>query len=133
MMAFDGNSREICVARRIRTNTPLQALVTLNDPVFVECARKLALKMSIEKTPIQQIKSGYNLLFFKELNSKNTAIFEQLYQQALAEYQKKPQEANKLINSQLVNKQINPKQINLAALTVVANAMMNLDEFITKE
>ncbi len=55
MMAFDATSREICTVRRIRTNTPLAALVTLNDPAFVEAAQELRARPSLVKVKIRQV------------------------------------------------------------------------------
>jgi hypothetical protein len=64
MMMFDGSSREVCISRRIRTNTPLQALVTLNDSVFVEASRHLAKRMMAAEnsSPGSSIERGYRLL-----------------------------------------------------------------------
>ncbi len=127
MIAFDSPSRELCVTRRIRTNTPLQALVTLNDPVFMEAAKSLAKRMleeggeSLEK----QIASGYRMAMAKEVSSKKQQALVQLYQESMDYYQNNPEEMIKMVGEGEDNQQ-------LAALTVVANAMMNLDEFVTK-
>jgi hypothetical protein len=127
LMMFDGSSREFCVTRRIRTNTPLQALVTLNDSSFVVAARHLAKNM-MEKgnDPVEQIKSGYKTLLVSDMPEKKLAVFSDLYQHALNEYSKDMEAGKKLTAS-------GESTAQLAAMTVVANAMLNLDEVIMKE
>ena len=124
METFDVAPRNVCVSRRIRTNTPLQALVTLNDPVFVETSKHLALQMhqigSIEK----QIQKGYELAIGQTIEPAKQQVFVQLYQDMLKDYQKAPEEAKALVGS--------TNSSELAALTVVANAIMNLDVFLMK-
>ncbi|MBO0938173.1 DUF1553 domain-containing protein [Fibrella sp. HMF5335] len=127
MITFDSPSREFCQIRRLRTNTPLQALVTLNDPVYVEAAQRLADYMAIHgKTPAQQLQAGFHRLMLRELAPKKLAILTKLYQDTEVYYAQNPAEAGKLLASATAS----PKQ---AALTVTANAMMNLDEVITKD
>jgi hypothetical protein len=127
MMMFDASTREVCVSRRIRTNTPLQALVTLNDSSFVVAARHLALRMmKDEATPAEQIKSGYKRLLVRDLPQKKFEILYALYKKAMDEYSTNAEATMKLT----ADKGSSPQ---LAALTVVANAMLNLDEVLTKE
>ena len=126
-MMFDGSSREVCVSRRVRTNTPLQALVTLNDSSYVVAARRLAAKMlEQEKTTHDQIKAGYKTLLVREMPDAKTAVFKELYDQAYERYSKDTKAAELLT----ATKDATPQ---LAAMTVVANAMMNLDEVVMKE
>ena len=128
LMMFDGSSREVCISRRIRTNTPLQALVTLNDPVFVEAARALAKRMMpADTTPADDgITSGYGLLTFREIPDEKLHIMRNLYEDAIGVYQSDTAAAHALTK----NKDGSPQ---LAAMTVVANALLNLDEVIMKE
>ena len=127
MMMFDGSSREVCVSRRVRTNTPLQALVTLNDSSFVVAARHFAAKMlSAANEPALQIKAGYKALLVGEMPEAKVHIFTDLYEHALNRYRQDESTAKILT----ANEQGSPQ---LAAMTVVANAMMNLDEVIMKE
>ncbi|MBO9639110.1 MAG: DUF1553 domain-containing protein [Siphonobacter aquaeclarae] len=128
MMAFDGASREVCLARRIRTNTPLQALVTLNDPVAVEAARQLSYRMAKESSPEKQIRSGYRAVMIRDIQSAKLAVLLQLYQEALAEYRAKPAAAKELLQDCY-----GARPAERAALTTVASALLNLDEFIVKE
>ena len=127
MVTFDSPSREFCQVRRIRTNTPLQALVTLNDPVYVEAASRLAQFMTEKaNTPDAQIQAGFRRVMGRPIESRKLAVLTRLYRQTEADYQKHPDEAKKL----LANPNATPA---LAALTVTANTMLNLDEVITKE
>ncbi|MCF2504779.1 DUF1553 domain-containing protein [Dyadobacter sp. CY107] len=128
MVTFDAPSREFCQSRRILTNTPLQALVTLNDPVYLEAAEKLATKMQQRgKTPEQQLKEGYRMLTFQSIEQKNLNVLVKVYKQALDAYKKKPVEADSML---VYGKERTPE---LAALTISANVMLNLDNVITKE
>ncbi|MGO4292534.1 DUF1553 domain-containing protein [Chitinophaga sp. RAB17] len=130
MISFDGSSREVCLQRRIRTNTPLQALVTLNDPVYMETATTLAKHMqqnggnNVEAC----IRWGYQTAMYKTLPDNKLKVLQTLYAQALQEFRKDPNAAMKVLQS----KNSEPQQAELAALAVVANAIMNLDEFLTK-
>lgn len=126
-MTFDGSSREVCVSRRIRTNTPLQALVTLNDSSFVVAARHFAAKMMDHAgDPAERIKAGYKSLLVTEMPDSKVAVFTDLYKHAYERYSKDPSATRQLTAA-------DDGTPELAAMTVVANAMLNLDEAITKE
>jgi hypothetical protein len=125
MITFDSPSREFCQVRRLRTNTPLQALVTLNDPVYVEAAQRLADYMAGRaNVPEQQLQAGFRRVMLRDLAPKKLAVLAKLYRDTEAFYTQNPAEAGKLLAN------ATPQR---AALTVTANAMMNLDEVITKE
>jgi hypothetical protein len=127
MMMFDGSSRDVCVSRRIRTNTPLQALVTLNDSSFVVAARSLAGRMMKEgKSPTEQIKAGYKMMLIRDLSHQKLEVLSNLYETALQRY-KRDKAATKKFTT------LEDGSPQLAALTIVANAMLNLDEVVTKE
>lgn len=130
IVTFDGSSREVCTQRRIRTNTPLQALVTLNDPVFVEAARNLAGKMKASGGNDQKawITAGYKAAMYKDITPAKLEILVKLYGQAFDKFKKDPAAAKALT----ARKEDMPGTSELAALTVVANAIMNLDEFLSK-
>lgn len=134
MITFDGTSREICLARRLRTNTPLQALTTLNDPVYVECARYFAKRMDEQSgTTLDKIKKGYRLAMAKEISNDKLLILNNLYQKSLQSFKAKPKDAMTFLGY-CEDNTILPKNIpDLAAKTMVATAILNLDEFITKE
>ncbi|WP_245957527.1 DUF1553 domain-containing protein [Chitinophaga flava] len=130
MISFDGSSREVCLQRRIRTNTPLQALTTLNDPVYVETARALAQQMlsNGHDDATACIRWGYQAAMCRSLPDNKLAVLHRLYQSALQQYRQSPAAAKALLQY----KDTTPQMAQLAALTVVANAIMNLDEFLTK-
>ena len=128
MVTFDAPSREFCQSRRILTNTPLQALVTLNDPVYLEAAEKLATNMQKRgKTPEQQLTEGYRMLTFQPIGQKNLNVLVKVYNEALTAYKRKPVEVDSML---IYGKERSPE---LAALTISANVMLNLDNVVTKE
>jgi hypothetical protein len=128
MVTFDSPVREICVSRRIRTNTPLQALVTLNDTVYLIAARGLASRMLSDKSSLDdQLKVGYKLAALREPVDVKLQILKDLYRKSIAYYQEKPEEIADITGEQ------KSTNAHLAALTVVSNAILNLDEVITKE
>ena len=129
MITFDGVQREVCTARRIRTNTPLQALVTLNDSAYLNMARLFALRMKKESGPdvAQQITKGYELMLYKSLPKEKLAVFVNLYNEALTELKSDGDKTKKLAGDSTAS-----TNSSTAALVVVANAMMNLDEVVMK-
>lgn len=128
LITFDGSSREVCISRRIRTNTPLQALVTLNDPVFVEAAQALAKRMIApgKTSPETAIATGYRLLTFKDIPEKKLTILDRLYDQAINTYKSDTAAVRAITKDRNATAE-------LAAMTVVANALLNLDEVVMKE
>ncbi|GAB3702014.1 hypothetical protein GCM10027592_30940 [Spirosoma flavus] len=133
MLTFDSPSREFCQIRRIRTNTPLQALVTLNDPVFVESAQALAAAMQQQgKTAEQQIQAGFRQVTLRNPNPNKLAVLLRLYKQSETYYKQHPADAQTFMGCFGPND--TPRTTpELAALTVTANTILNLDEVITKE
>lgn len=129
MMTFDGAAREVCTARRIRTNTPLQALVTLNDEVYLEAARHFAYRMqeAADKNVRSQISKGYEIAMNKTIMPSKLDVLEKLYKDALLHFKMDKDKTCEMIG--IMDEHNNPET---AALVVVANAMLNLDEFITK-
>ena len=121
MMTFDGSAREVCMARRIRTNTPLQALVTLNDSVYVEAATNLALKM-IASSPIvrEQVKYGFEQALGHAPSDAELNVLVGLHEKVSGGLIKKVRAANGGFPG------------GDEAMTLVASAILNLDEFITK-
>ncbi len=127
-LTFDGPPREVCNARRIRTNTPLQSLVTLNDSAYTEAAQHFAYKMQEGGKDIKkQIDNGYRRMFYTGITPQKLAVLEKLYYQAMDRFKK---DSIKMI--QMAGKKEGRQNAETAALVVVAGAMMNLDEFITK-
>jgi len=123
-ITFDGASREFCVSRRINTNTPLQALVTLNDPVYIEAARNLAKQvLEVDGDKKTKIEWAYSQVMGKIPNEEKSAILMTLLDESDSYYIKNHHEAFEMAKSE---------NMELASMTVVVNALMNLDEFIMK-
>lgn len=132
-ISFDASSREVCLVDRIRTNTPLQALTTLNDPVYIEAAKNLAAIMKKEgKGDLKNsIAAGYQRTMFKSASEDKLVALEKLYAQAYENFEKRPGEVEKFMGKD--HKATNHKELLTdAAYTLVANALLNLDEFLTK-
>jgi hypothetical protein len=128
-MSFDATSRESCTVRRIRTDTPLQALTTLNDPAFFEAARGLAARMTKEggADPRIQIAFGFRCCTARYPRSDELARMLRLYNQEIQRYQANPALAQKIISNDAGARPAD------AALAVIANVLLNLDETLTKE
>ena len=128
MITFDGGAREVCVIRRIRTNTPLQALTSLNDSSYIIMARSFAKSMENVKGPIEaKIKTGYEQMMYKPISENKLNALTSLYQSSLSKYQSNKKAANILVSDSTL-----ASPTNRAALVVVANAMLNLDEWLNK-
>jgi hypothetical protein len=133
MLAFDAPSREQCTARRIRTNTPLQALVTLNDPAFVEAARGLARRMEAAGgSPAARATHGFRLATARTPRADEVTPILAFFQKERDRYARDPEAAVKLLG--LATAAPRPTQLaEQAAWTAVANVLLNLDETVTKE
>jgi len=133
MVTFDGPSRETCLVRRIRTNTPLQALTTLNDPVFVECAQALARQMADAGPAIEErIAVGYRRALLREPRPEEAAALASLYREQVSDLRGNESAAKALATDPLGPAPEGTDIVQLAALTTVANVILNLDEFLTK-
>ena len=123
-LVFDAGTREVCLTNRISTNTPLQALITMNDPVYVEASYHLA-KSQLENENIEDaIKSIYKKATYKNINNFKLESLVELYNSAIKQYENDPKSLNEFLNIEDTDK-------HHAGLTIVANAIMNLDEFLT--
>jgi hypothetical protein len=131
---FDAPDREKCTARRTVTNTPLQALVLMNDPTYIEAARKLAERDLREAGPSEtdRIRFAFRLATDRDPSSKEMGILEALYRKQRAHYESAPADAQKLlaIGESPHDKKADP--VDLAAWTLVTSTILNLDETITK-
>ncbi|MGH7127562.1 MAG: DUF1549 and DUF1553 domain-containing protein, partial [Planctomycetaceae bacterium] len=133
MATFDAPSREVCTVRRVRTNTPLQALVTLNDPVYVEAAQALARRMATSgKTPEEKVTIGFRLCLAREPHPAEVERLVTLHKQVYAEYANQPDQARALATDPLGPAPDGMDVIDLAAWTVVGNVLLNLDEVLMK-
>ena len=133
MAAFDAPNREVCTVRRGTTNTPLQALVTMNDPVYIETAQSLARRMITSgKTPIQWIARGFEICLSRNPDPKESDRLVRLYEQVKAEYVKDPKLAEKMATDPIGPAPDDLSVVDLAALTVAGNVLLNLDEMLMK-
>jgi len=134
LMTFDAPSREACVVRRSRTNTPLQALALMNDVQYVEAARKLAERvMSGGSTPADRLSSAFRLATARQPSPDETAILLATFQAHLAKYQADKPAAEKFVALGEAKRNESLDAAELAAYTLVCNLILNLDEVVTKE
>lgn len=134
MSTFDAPNREVCTVRRTRTNTPLQALVTLNDPVYIEAAQALARRMMTSggKTPEERVTYGFRLTLSRTPQPTELTRLVALYQSAVDRYAKNPADAQKIATDPLGPPAADVNIVELAAMTVVGNVLFNLDEALMK-
>ncbi len=133
MATFDAPNREVCLVRRERSNTPLQALVTLNDPVYVEAAQALARKMAASgKTPADKVRHGFRLCLSRPPTGKELDGLVSLFEKTLERFQDDPAKARDMATKPLGDAPKGFDMAELAAWTVVGNVMLNLDEMLMK-
>ena len=162
MATFDAPNREVCVVRRDRTNTPLQALVTLNDPVFIEAAQAMARRLISEtpeaSTPAAEGSQGkliksegsqgkrlmhafeqgkrlmhaFELALLRPPTDRELERLQQLYDDCLQDYQADPTQAQKIATKPIGPAPQGVELPDLAAMTVVCNVILNLDELLMK-
>ncbi len=128
MVAFDSPSREFCISRRVATNTPLQAFVTLNDPAYVEMAQHLARRMADADEAVDaQIAAGYRLALLAPPSDEARTTLRGLYDRARERFAAAP--ADTVAAAAGPGHPPTPER---AALVQVASAIMNLDAYIMK-
>lgn len=120
-MSFDASTRETCLVRRIRTNTPLQALTLLNDIAYLEAAKALGAKMQQRGTLEQGLVYGFRAATSRKPSREELVVLAKSYETFKNKYAKNPAEAKKL-----------GKDEREAAWTMIGNILLNLDETITK-
>jgi hypothetical protein len=134
MDIFNAPSRETCTVRRERTNTPLQALVTLNDPQFVEAARVLAEKTLEEGLATNEKRADYIALrlLARPLRSEEQKVVQRMLAELLTHYKENAAETKKLLGVGERKPNASLDAGTLAAWTMLTNALMNLDEVLNK-
>jgi hypothetical protein len=134
MTTFDAPSREICSVRRIRTNTPLQAFVTLNDPVYVEAAQALARRIVHEggASPEERCRFALELCLVSPPKPKQIDELVSLLVAERKHYREDAKAAHELATEPLGKAPAGVDETELAAWTVVANVLLNLDGVLTK-
>ena len=134
MLTFDAGTRETCVLRRVRTNTPLQALITLNDPVYVEAAAGLAGRMvTLQKTTQgERAAHGFRLAAVRPPDKLEQQRLVQVLEEARRFYRQHEDEAEKLIKSGMATAPDGVPAVEFASWIVLANVILNLDEVIAR-
>jgi Protein of unknown function (DUF1553)/Protein of unknown function (DUF1549)/Planctomycete cytochrome C len=134
MVTFDAPSRTVCAVNRARTNTPLQALVTLNDPVYVEAAQALARRTVQEGGPTDEskLRHGFRLCLTRPPSNAEETRLVELFQKSRKEYATNPKEALKMATDPLGPLPAGIDPVDLAAWAVVSNVLLNLDEMFAK-
>jgi hypothetical protein len=131
LRTFDAPSREQCTARRVLSNTPLQALTTLNDPVFVEASRALADRMMAEGggDAASRLAYGHRLCTARLPGERDLAVLREFYERERTRFSREPEKAAVLLAGDAGA----PEACERAALTMVANVLLSLDATLTRE
>jgi mono/diheme cytochrome c family protein len=134
MLIFDAPTREYCIARRPRTNTPLQALTLLNDPQFVEASRAFAQRILLEggDTVESRIAYAFRLATGRKPARDEVRVIRETLDKQLAAYRTDDAAAKKLLAVGSFNAKPELDARELAAWTTIASMILNLDETITK-
>jgi len=132
LMTFDAPDGNLCCVRRERSNTPLQALTLLNDTAFVECARALAQRILTEgsSTPAERIEYAFRLCLARRPAAKELDILNRLSGDLLAACRADPKGTAQLTGAARV---AGVERAEVAAWVALARALLNLDEFVTRE
>ncbi len=135
LMAFDAPSRETCVARRSRTNTPLQALVLMNDEQYVEASRQLGARILTQSgdSTESRLSFGFRVCTGRNPTDHELSVLSRVHAEQLAHYKANPAEADKLLSIGASPRTEGLDSSEHAAMSMMANLLLNLDEVITKE
>jgi hypothetical protein len=134
LSTFDAPDRETCTVRRSRTNTPLQALVLMNDPTYVEASRKLAERMMTQSGSDagNPVALAFRLAMARVPTAEESAVLKQVHDVQLKVFRADPAAADKLLKTGESPRDEKLDPCELAAWTTVASIILNLDETITK-
>lgn len=134
MAAFDAPSRELCQIKRTRSNTPVQAFITLNDPVYVEAAQALARRLMQEggNSVEDRLRFGIKLTLSRPADDRQVQTLKKLFEDELKRQGQSKESAKKLATEPLGPLPEKVAEEELAAWTVVANVLLNLDAVMNK-
>jgi hypothetical protein len=134
MVAFDAPRRAVCISKRERTDSPLQALILLNGVQYVEAARVLGENLhGYAKGDVNKmIAMAFQLCLSRDPDAKEQSICRQLYQEQLAHYQAAPKEAEALFKTGSAKRDATIPLHEAAAATILAQALMNHDACVVK-
>ena len=133
MATFDAPNREVCTVRRNSTNTPLQSLVTLNDPAFVEAAQALARRvLQGEGDDATRLSRAFRRCLLRPPTDNELQALVLLLNDSRADLQQAPEQATALATDPLGPLPDGMDPLEAAAMTVVCNVLLNLDEIFLK-
>ena len=133
MVMFDASNRDQCEVRRLKTNTPLQALIMMNDPTVLEASRVLAEKISAERiSPADQITKAFRLIVCRRPTAGELKTLQDYYNEQVQSFAQKKLSAEKTLGTGEYPSRKNSNPDNTAALTKVINILYNLEETIVK-
>jgi len=133
MLLFDAPSREVCTVKRTHTNTPLQALALMNEITYVEASRKFAERIMLNgSTPEERIAWGFRAATARQPEPRELALLTSGYERRLVRYRQRPKVADQLLGHGESPSDNTFGQAEIAAMTTVANVLLNLDELINK-
>jgi hypothetical protein len=135
MLLFDAPNREVCTVKRSRTNTPLQALSLLNEVTFVEAARRLAERMINEggQSIQQRLAHGFRLALARNPSDAEMRVLQNGLEADYQRFEQESSAAEKLLKFGESSYTGSAATAELAAYTLTANVILNLDEFVTRE
>ena len=134
LSTFDAPTRETCVIRRARTNTPLQALVLLNDPTYIEAARKLAERVMHDAADVEgRISLAFRLAIGRTPDGMERDELASLLQSARKQFEADPRAAAKLLAVGASPRDARLSETELAAWTIVSTTILNLDATVSPE
>jgi hypothetical protein len=133
MVTFDATSREVCTVKRDVTSTPLQALVLLNDPQFFEASRVFAERIIKSKGTLEdQISHGFRLATARHPKENELEILVDLYNSQYQYFKQNRDKAYQVISVGEKPRDKNIYSVQTAAMTMVANTLLNHNETYTK-
>ncbi|MGC4002312.1 MAG: DUF1553 domain-containing protein [Pirellulales bacterium] len=134
-MLLDAPSREICTVKRSRTNTPLQSLALLNEPTYVEAVRKLGERMLAlgASTQAERLSHGFRLTTSRTPNERELEVLTKLHEDSLRRFRERPEAAESFLQVGASRSAETLDRVELAAYTMTANILLNLDEALTRE
>ena len=135
LMLFDAPAREICTVKRSRTNTPLQALALLNEVTYVEAARGLGIRIMREggTTTDERLAFGFRLATARRPTAAELSVLRDGLNEDLAKFQANPIAAREYLSIGASKSPEGIDQVELAAFSLTANILLNLDEVVTRE
>ncbi|MEM8892571.1 MAG: DUF1553 domain-containing protein, partial [Bacteroidota bacterium] len=128
MLTFDAAERTVCVVKRQSTSTPLQSLVLLNDPQYIEASRLLAARMLEETELDEQLRKGFRLATSRDPNANELNVIRSLFRSEKDRFESESEAADSFlkVGQYQVGDPLDPAEH--AAMSVVANTLINLDE-----